>query len=39
MQRDKKTVGGRLRFILLEALGRARIVSDVPQDDVAAVLR
>jgi len=39
MQRDKKTVGGRLRFILLDALGRARIVGDVPQDDVAAVLR
>jgi 3-dehydroquinate synthase len=38
MQRDKKVVGGRLRFVLLEALGRARIVSDVPQDDVAVVL-
>ena len=39
MQRDKKAVAGRLRFVLLEALGRARIVADVPEADVAAVLR
>jgi 3-dehydroquinate synthase len=38
MQRDKKAIGGRLRFVLLEALGRARIVGDVSEADVAAVL-
>ena len=38
MRRDKKAVDGRLRFILLEALGRARIVPDVGEADVAAVL-
>jgi 3-dehydroquinate synthase len=38
MGRDKKALGGRLRFILLEAIGRARIVSDVPQGELAAVL-
>jgi 3-dehydroquinate synthase len=39
MQRDKKAIAGRMRFVLLEALGRARIVADVPEADVAAVLR
>ncbi|HSV20382.1 MAG TPA: 3-dehydroquinate synthase [Casimicrobiaceae bacterium] len=39
MQRDKKSLAGRLRFILLEALGRARIVADVPDNEVAAILR
>jgi 3-dehydroquinate synthase len=38
MARDKKTMSGKLRFILLEALGRARVVSDVPQDDLATLL-
>jgi 3-dehydroquinate synthase len=38
MQRDKKAIAGRTRFILLEALGRARIVADVPEADVAAVI-
>jgi 3-dehydroquinate synthase len=38
MVRDKKTVAGKLRFILLEALGQARIVSGVAEADVVAVL-
>jgi 3-dehydroquinate synthetase len=38
MGRDKKAVAGKLRFILLEALGRARVVSDVSDADVTAVL-
>jgi 3-dehydroquinate synthase len=38
MRRDKKALAGRMRFILLESLGRARIVADVPEADVAAVL-
>ena len=39
MQRDKKTLAGRLRFILLATLGHARIVADVAEADLAAVLR
>jgi 3-dehydroquinate synthase len=35
MRRDKKVDAGALRFVLLEALGRAVIRSDVPDDDVA----
>jgi 3-dehydroquinate synthase len=38
MARDKKVMAGRLRLILLEALGRARIVSDVPEADLVAVV-
>jgi 3-dehydroquinate synthase len=38
MARDKKAQGGRLRLILLEALGRARIVADVPEAELAALL-
>jgi 3-dehydroquinate synthase len=38
MQRDKKAIAGRLRFVLLEALGRARVVSDVTHEQLAAVL-
>jgi 3-dehydroquinate synthase len=38
MQRDKKVHDGRLRLILLEALGRARVVSDVPRAELEAVL-
>ena len=35
MRRDKKVDAGALRFVLLEALGRAVIRSDVPDADVA----
>ena len=38
MQRDKKAIAGRMRFILLEALGRARIVGDVAEADLTALL-
>jgi 3-dehydroquinate synthase len=38
MQRDKKVQDGRLRLILLEALGRAQVVGDVPPADLEAVL-
>jgi 3-dehydroquinate synthase len=38
MARDKKTTSGKLRFILLEALGRARVVSDVPEAELCALL-
>ena len=30
MKVDKKVSGGRVRLILLEAIGRARLVSDYP---------
>jgi len=39
MGRDKKTLGGRLRLILLEAIGRARVVADVPTPELEAILR
>ena len=39
MKMDKKVEGGRMRFILLEALGRATVRGDVPQDLVAEVVR
>jgi 3-dehydroquinate synthase len=38
MRRDKKVLGGTLRFVLLDALGRAALRSDVPVADVEAVL-
>ena len=38
MQRDKKVIAGRMRFILLEALGRAVIADDVLEADLARVL-
>jgi 3-dehydroquinate synthase len=38
MRLDKKTVGGKLRFILPTALGHVDLVSDVPEDDVRAVI-
>ena len=31
MGRDKKVVGGALRLVLLEALGRAHVTADVPE--------
>jgi 3-dehydroquinate synthase len=38
MARDKKVTDGRLRFVLLDAIGRGVIRSDVSNEDVAAVL-
>ena len=38
MARDKKVQGGTLRLILLEALGRARVRSDVPPVELRALL-
>jgi 3-dehydroquinate synthase len=38
MARDKKVEGGAVRFILLAALGRALVTSDVRDADLAAVL-
>jgi 3-dehydroquinate synthetase len=38
MQHDKKTTDGRLRFVLLEAIGHAVVRSDVSNDVVVAVL-
>jgi 3-dehydroquinate synthase len=38
MQRDKKVMAGRLRLILLAALGDARIVVDVPEPELRRLL-
>jgi len=38
MRRDKKVMAGQLRLILLEALGRARIVTDVPEAELVTLL-
>ncbi len=38
MGMDKKVIGGRLRLVLLEALGRAVVVSDVPRELLLGVL-
>jgi 3-dehydroquinate synthase len=38
MARDKKTMSGRLRFVLLEALGRACVTSDVPETALGDLL-
>ncbi len=38
MGMDKKVIGGRLRLVLLEALGRAVITADVPRDLLLSVL-
>ena len=34
MRRDKKAVGGRLRFVLPDRLGHVQLVGDVPEDAV-----
>ncbi|MDW8468959.1 MAG: hypothetical protein RML56_08335 [Burkholderiales bacterium] len=39
MQVDKKASGGRLRFVLLEGIGRARARDDVPEPLVLSLLR
>ena len=38
MRQDKKTVAGRLRFVLLRGIGEAFVSPDVPDDAVHAVL-
>jgi 3-dehydroquinate synthase len=38
MGRDKKVVGGTIRFVLLEALGRAAVSADVPESVLREVL-
>jgi 3-dehydroquinate synthase len=38
MQRDKKVIDGRLRLILLDAIGAARVVDDVSPQALAGVL-
>ena len=38
MRRDKKVVGGAQRLVLLDGLGRARVVSDVPDGELRGVL-
>jgi len=39
MRRDKKVAGGSVRLVLLDALGAARLRSDVPDGVLRAVLR
>ncbi len=39
MKRDKKVIGGRMRFILANAIGDAFVSSDVPEDMVRGLLR
>lgn len=38
MGRDKKVLDGRLRVVLLDAVGQATVVDDVPEADVRAAL-
>jgi len=38
MQRDKKTIGGRVHFVLCSAIGKVETVSDVPPTAVEAAL-
>jgi 3-dehydroquinate synthase len=38
MRKDKKAVGGRMRFILPTRLGEVALFDDVPEADVRAVL-
>jgi 3-dehydroquinate synthase len=38
MRSDKKTVAGRLRFVLPKRLGEVALFDDVPEDDVRGVL-
>ena len=38
MQRDKKVRGGRLRFVLLDGLGRAFVTDEVPTEWITEVL-
>jgi 3-dehydroquinate synthase len=36
---DKKSVGGKIRWVLPERIGKVRMVTDIPQAKVAAALR
>lgn len=38
MRRDKKNVGGKMRFVLPKAVGGVELVGDVPEADVRAVI-
>jgi 3-dehydroquinate synthase len=38
MRADKKAMHGKLRFVLLEDIGRVRIVEDVPEQEVLEIL-
>ena len=38
MRRDKKNVGGKMRFVLPKATGGVELVADVPETDVRAVI-
>ena len=38
MRRDKKNVGGKMRFVLPKAGGGVELVGDVPEVDVRAVV-
>ena len=38
MARDKKVVAGRIRLVLLKAIGEAKLVSDYPDDVLKTVL-
>jgi 3-dehydroquinate synthase len=39
LPRDKKTIGGRIHWVLPERIGKVRIVADVPSRVVAAAFR
>jgi 3-dehydroquinate synthase len=39
MQMDKKVLAGRIRFVLLERLGKAEIVGNYPEDALAQLLK
>ena len=36
---DKKTVDGKIKWILMEGIGRVKAVSDVPEDAVRKCMR
>ena len=38
MQRDKKTIGGKLRFVLPTQLGHVELFNDVPEKTVREVI-
>jgi 3-dehydroquinate synthase len=38
MRHDKKAVAGRMRFVLLQRLGSAKLFDDIPEEDVREVL-
>jgi 3-dehydroquinate synthase len=38
MRNDKKTLAGRLRFVLPRRLGEVALIDDVPEDEVFRVL-